>query len=85
MVAGGSGVAVGAGVGACVVKGGCANSAFLSTCASLPVVSESLAFAALVSGSCREVFSCFPMLSKDCDTVFEVDFGFLLVFKGNNA
>jgi hypothetical protein len=85
MITWGFGVAVGAGVRACVVEGGGANSAFLGAGASLPVMSESLAFAALVGGSCREVFRSFPVLSKDCDAVFEVDFGFLLVFQGDNA
>ena len=81
MVTGGFGVAIGAGMGACVVESRCADSTFLGSCASLPVMSESLAFAALVGGSCREVFRSFPVLSKDCDAVFEVDFGFLLVFQ----
>src|SRR6266852_9694805 len=85
MIAGRFGVAVGAGVRACIVEGGGTDSTFLGTCASLPVMSESLAFAALVSGPCREVFRCFPVLSKDCDAVFEVDFGFLLVFQGNDT
>ena len=85
MVTGGFRIAVGAGVGACVVEGGCANSAFLNSSASLPVVTEALTFAALVGWSCREVFCCFPVLSEDCHAVFEVDFGFLLVFQGNDA
>jgi len=85
MVAGRFGVAVRAGVRACVVECGGTDSTFLGACASLPVMSESLAFAALVSGPCREVFSCFPVLSKDCDAVFEVDFGILLVLQDDNA
>ena len=85
MITGGFGVAVGASMRACVVEGGSANSAFLGAGASLPVMSESLAFATLVSGSCGEIFSCFSVLSENCDTVFEVDFGFLLVFQGDNA
>ena len=85
MITGGFGVAVGAGMGTCIMEGRGANSAFLGTSASLPVMSESLAFAALVSGSCGEVFSCFPVLSKDCDTVFEKNFGFLLVLQGDDA
>ena len=85
MITGGFGVAVGAGMGTCIMEGRGANSAFLGTGASLPVMSESLAFAALVSGSCRAIFSCFPLLSEDCDPVFKVDFGFLLVFQGDNA
>ena len=45
-------VAVGAGVRSGVVEGGCADSTFLSTGASLPMMSEPLTLAALVGGSC---------------------------------
>src|SRR6266852_685600 len=85
MIAWRFGVAVGAGVRACIVEGGGTDTTFLGACASLPVMSESLAFAASVSGPRREVFSCFPVLSKDCDAVFEVDFEFLLVLQGDNT
>ena len=68
-----------------VMEGGGADSAFLDPCASLPVVAEALTLAALISWPCGEVFCCFPVLSEDCHTVFEVDFGFLLVFQGDNA
>ena len=85
MITGGFGVAVGAGMRTCVVEGGCADSAFLDSSASLPVVPKALTFAALISGPCREVFCCFPVLSEDRHAVFEVDFGFLLVFQRNDA
>jgi hypothetical protein len=45
-------VAVRAGVGSGVVEGGCTDSAFLDSRASLPVVAKSLTFAALVCRSC---------------------------------
>ena len=74
------GVAVGAGMGSGVMEGGGADSAFLDSSTSLPVVTESLTFAALVCWPCGKVFSCFPVLSKDGDAVFEIYFGFLFVF-----
>ena len=45
-------VAVRASVGSGVVEGGCADSTFLGTGASLPMMSKSLTLAALVGGSC---------------------------------
>ncbi len=78
-------VAVGAGMGPGVMEGGGADSTFLNPSASLPVVTEALTFAALISWPCGEVFCCFPVLSEDRQAVFEVDFGFLLVFQCNNT
>ena len=80
MVTGGFRVAVGASVGTCIMEGGCTDSTFLGSCASLPVMSETLTFTALVGGSCGEVFCSFPVLSKDCYAVFEVDLGSLFIF-----
>ena len=85
MVARGLGVAVSAGMGSGVVEGGGTDSAFLDACASLPVVTESLALAALVCGSCREVFCRFSVLSEDCEAMFEEDFGFLFIFQGDDT
>jgi hypothetical protein len=67
------------------MEGGCTNSTFLGSCASLPMVSESLALAALVGWSRGEIFCCFPVLAENCDTVLELEFRFLLVFQGDNT
>ena len=85
VVTGGFGIAVGAGVGSGIMEGGSADAAFLDACASLPMVTESLAHAALVCGSCREVFCHFSVLSEDSKAVLEEDFGFLFVFQGDDA
>ena len=85
MVAGGFGVAVRAGVGSGVVKGGGTDATFLDAGASLPVVAESLALAALVFGSCREVFCCFSVLSEDSEAMFEEYFGLVFIFQGDDA
>jgi hypothetical protein len=68
-----------------VVEGGGADAAFLDSCASLPMVTESLTLAALVCGSGREVFRCFPVLSKDSKAMFEEDFGFFFIFQGDDT
>ena len=81
----GFGVAVGTSVGSGVMEGGCADSTFLCACTSLPVMSESLTFAALVRGSCGEVLCRFPVLSKDGDTVFEEYLRFLFVLEGDDT
>jgi hypothetical protein len=67
------------------VEGGGADAAFLNACASLPMVTETLALAALVSGSCGEVFCLFSVLSEDGEAMFKEDFGFLLILQGDDA
>jgi hypothetical protein len=85
VVARGFGVAVRAGVGPGVVESRSADTAFLDTCASLPMMTEALALTALVCGSCRKVFCCFSVLSEDGEAMFEEDLGFLFIFQGDDA